>query len=303
MNVVELHDVSKSFGDVRAVKNLSVNVPERTIFGLIGPNGSGKTTTMRMMLGIILADAGSIRLMGSERKGSRRHDIGYLPEERGIYRKMTVRDLLHFFAELRSGNRSVDQVNYWLAKFDLLPWAGAKIESLSKGMTQKVQFIAAVIPRPTVLILDEPFAGLDPVNVEIIRDAILELRANGSSIILSTHDMNIAETLCETLCMISQGKKVLDGTPDSIRGQYGQDVLRVKTADGAAAVGGLPFLESVRDLGNAQEIRLQKDGDPQVILGELMRRTRIESFEITRPSLHDIFIRIVRGENGGVPDA
>jgi ABC-2 type transport system ATP-binding protein len=141
------------------------------------------------------------------------------------------------------------------------------------------------------------------VNVEIIRDAVLDLRAKGASIILSTHDMNIAETLCQALCMVSRGKKVLDGTPDSIRAQYGQDILRVKTADGAAVLEGLPFIESVRDLGNTQEFRLQKNGDPQAILGELMKRTRIQAFEVARPSLHDIFVRTVRGENGGHGDA
>jgi ABC-2 type transport system ATP-binding protein len=247
---------------------------------------------MRMIVGIFHPDAGSIEVLGKPMSTDRSGVVGYLPEERGIYRKMTVRSLLEFHGELRGGNRIGAQVDAWLKKFNLEQWASRPVETLSKGMTQKVQFIAAVVPAPRLLILDEPFSGLDPVSAQSIREAILELRRGGATVVLSTHDMGVAETMCDRIFMIFRGKKVLDGTLASIQEQYGTGMLRISTENGAACLDGIPGVEQVRDLGQIQELRLAKGSDPQGILRTLITRTRVTGFSITKPSLHDIFIRI-----------
>ncbi len=292
MDAIQIRDVCKTFSTVTAVEHLSLTVPEGSIYGFIGPNGSGKTTTMRMIVGIFHPDAGSIEVLGKPMSTDRSGLVGYLPEERGIYRKMTVRSLLEFHGELRGGSRIGAQVDAWLKKFNLEQWASRPVETLSKGMTQKVQFIAAVVPAPRLLILDEPFSGLDPVSAQSIREAILELRRGGATVVLSTHDMGVAETMCDRILMIFRGKKVLDGTLASIQEQYGTGMLRVSTENGAACLDGIPGVEHVRDLGQIQELRLAKSTDPQGILRALISRTRVTGFSITKPSLHDIFIRI-----------
>jgi ABC-2 type transport system ATP-binding protein len=274
------------------VDDLSLTVPPGSVYGFIGPNGSGKTTTMRMIVNIFYPDRGHIRLFGDRIPGSCPELIGYLPEERGLYPRMTVGSLLEFYGELRSGRSVAAEVSQWLEKLELSKWASHKVEALSKGMSQKVQLIAAVIPEPKLLILDEPFSGLDPVSADLIRAALLDLRRRGTTIILSTHDMNLAETMCDYICMIFQGRKVLDGTLASIQDQYGDDTIRVSSEGGGAALKDLDGVEQVRDLGHVQEIRLARGADPQDLLRALLGRTRITSFSIVKPSLHDIFVRI-----------
>jgi ABC-2 type transport system ATP-binding protein len=247
---------------------------------------------MRMIVNIFHPDSGEIRLFGERRLEPRSSDIGYLPEERGLYQKMAVRPLLEFYGELRAGRGVAAEVEGWLKKLDLTRWASHRIETLSKGMSQKVQFIAAVVPRPKLLILDEPFSGLDPVSADAIRAAILELRQSGVTVILSTHDMYVAETMCDYILMIYRGRKVLDGTLGEIQERYGDDTIRVSVEGGAAAVAGLTGVEQVRDLGRVQELRLARGADPQQALRELVSRARVNSFAVTRPSLHDIFVRI-----------
>jgi len=290
MNAVEIHDVTKTFDAVTAVDNLSLAVPEGSVYGFIGPNGSGKTTTMRMITGIFYPDRGAIRVFGRQMSGARSEMIGYLPEERGLYRKMEVRPLLEFYGELRGGRNVAAEVQAWLARLGLAQWASQKVEALSKGMSQKVQFIAAVVPEPKLLILDEPFSGLDPVSADAIREAVLDLRRRGATVILSTHDMNVAETLCDYIFMIFRGRKVLDGTLASIQEQYGNDTIRV-AAEGAA-VEDLPGVEKVRDFGHLQELRMSRGCDPQEVLRALVARARVTSFSVMKPSLHDIFVRI-----------
>lgn len=297
MDAIQIRDVTKTFGAVTAVDRLSLTVPEGSIYGFIGPNGSGKTTTMRMIVGIFHPDAGSIDVLGKPMSTDRSGLIGYLPEERGVYSKMTLRSLLEFHGELRGGANVGAQVDAWLKRFDLSQWASRPVEALSKGMTQKVQFIAAVLPAPRLLILDEPFSGLDPVSAQSIRDAILELRDRGSTVMLSTHDMGVAETMCDGIFMIFRGRKVLDGTLAAIQEQYGNDTLRVTAENGAACLDGIPGVDQVRDLGQIQELRLARDGDPQEILRKLVARTRVTGFSIAKPSLHDIFIRIAGPES------
>jgi len=284
--------VTRTFGSVTAVDDLSLTVPEGAIYGFIGPNGSGKTTTMRMIVNIFYPDSGEIRLFGDRRPETSTDLIGYLPEERGLYQKMTVQALLEFYGELRSGHNVKAEVTRWLEKLDLARRASDKTETLSKGMSQKVQFIATVIPEPKLLILDEPFSGLDPVSAEAIRAAILDLRRRGVTVILSTHDMYLAESLCDSILMIFRGRKVLDGTLASIQDQYGEDTIRVTAEGGIAGAQSLPGVEQIRDLGQVQELRLARGTDPQCALRALVAQVRVTSFSLKKPSLHDIFMRI-----------
>jgi ABC-2 type transport system ATP-binding protein len=287
---VEISNVTKTFQAVTAVDRLSLAIPEGSVYGFIGPNGSGKSTTMRMIANIFYPDSGTIRVFGQQRVGTRSAEIGYLPEERGVYRKMRVRALLEFHGELRGGRGVSAEVNAWLERLGLEDWADQKVETLSKGMSQKVQFIAAIIPEPKLLILDEPFTGLDPVSADSIRGAILEMRRRGSTVILSTHDMGVAESLCDSILMIFRGKKVLDGTLASIQSDYGSDTIRVELANGN--LGDLPGIEQIKDMGKVQELRMSEGCDPQQVLHALAARASITSFSIVQPSLHDIFVRI-----------
>lgn len=301
MDTVELTDVTRSFGPTVAVDNLSLRVPPGTIYGFIGPNGSGKTTTLRMILNILRPDRGCIRVFGSELRGSRSPRIGYLPEERGLYRRMKVRSLLRFHGELKTGRPVADEVEHWLRRLDLLEHAGKRVDALSKGTAQRVQFIAAVLGRPDLVILDEPFSGLDPVNAEVLRAAVLELRSRGATLILSTHDMTVAEQMCDAIFMIFRGRKVLDGPLHRIKQGYGSDTIRLRADLPGSALAGIPDVESVRDLGREQELRLAAGADPQAILKAVLRQGTVQRFEVTQPSLHDIFVRIAAPPNGDLP--
>jgi ABC-2 type transport system ATP-binding protein len=296
VDIIELSHITKSYDQHIAVDDLSLNVPKGSIYGFIGPNGSGKTTTIRMIMNILYPDSGIIRIYGKEHIGSHFDQIGYLPEERGLYRKMKVRELTGFYGELKHVKRPLKESDYWLEKFDLTKWAGKKVETLSKGMSQKVQFIITIINRPDIIILDEPFSGLDPVNAEIIKDIILELRNDGASIIFSTHDMTVAERMCDFIFMIYKGRKVLDGTLDSIQNIYGQDTIRIQTEGGKKVMNNIPGIEKINDFGQIQEIRMSSGSDPQIILKAIMEKSRIMKYEIASPSLNDIFIRIARPE-------
>jgi ABC-2 type transport system ATP-binding protein len=293
-NAIRLTDVTKRFSGVTAVDGLTLAVPEGSIYGFIGPNGSGKTTTLRMIMNILLPDQGGIEVLGSANTAAARDRVSYLPEERGLYKKMTVRRLLRYYGQLKG--RTIAEldpaIDDWTARMGMQGWGEKKIEALSKGMSQKVQFVASVITNPALLILDEPFSGLDPVNAEALKDAVLEMRRRGTTVVFSTHDMATAEKMCDRIFMIFRGKKVLDGTLEEIQAQYGFDTVRVRTALGTSALSGLPGVESVNDYGQLQEVRLS--GDPQKFLQQLAARTAVHHFDITRPSLHDIFVRIAR---------
>lgn len=291
---IRLSHVSKQFNGIPAVDGLTLAVPEGSIYGFIGPNGSGKTTTLRMIMHILLPDQGTIEVLGSADTGAARDRVSYLPEERGLYKKMPVRRLLRYYGQLKG--RTVAEldpvIDDWMARLGMQGWDAKKVEALSKGMSQKVQFVAAVISQPALLILDEPFSGLDPVNAESLKDAVLEMRRRGTTVVFSTHDMATAEKMCDRIFMIFRGRKVLDGTLDEIQAQYGLDTVRVRTAAGAAALQGLPEVRSVNDYGQLQEVQLS--ADPQRFLQALAARTAVYHFEVTRPSLHDIFVRIAR---------
>ena len=297
MIAVDIQGVTKRFGTHTAVDDLSLLLPAGTIYGFIGPNGSGKTTTLRMIMRILHPDEGTIRVFGEERYGAANDRVGYLPEERGLYKKMKVREILRFYAELKGFRDCKKSIDEWLERMALSEWANKKVDTLSKGMSQKVQFIATVIARPDLVLLDEPFSGLDPVNAVVIRDVVLDLKKRGATVLFSTHDMSVAEKMCDFIFMIYKGKKVLDGTLESIQDEFGSDTVRVRL-DGqlgaqSADVSGLPGVEQVADFGRWQELRLRPGQDPQQVLGALMGRGPVTHFELARPSLHDIFLRIV----------
>ncbi|MCA9136042.1 MAG: ATP-binding cassette domain-containing protein [Planctomycetales bacterium] len=297
LNVVTLSNVSKTYGKHLAVSDLSLAVPSQSMYGFIGPNGSGKTTTIRMILRIIHPDFGQIEVLGNRSAVAANDDVGYLPEERGLYKKFSVRRMLMYYAALKGMSRAAarNAIKQWLERFELSAWESKKIETLSKGMTQKVQFIASIIARPKLLILDEPFSGLDPVNTESIRSAILDLQKQGTTIIFSTHDMGVAEKMCDFVFMIYKGEKVLDGTLAEIRSTYGEDTIKLRWSGTADQLGSLSGVRRVIDMGAYQE--LQYDDDPQRLLQSLVAQGSVQHFEIAQPSLHDIFIRIAGPAN------
>jgi ABC-2 type transport system ATP-binding protein len=296
MHTVELERITKTFGATVAVDDLSLAVPQGSIYGFIGPNGSGKTTTLRMIMNIFYPDRGKILLFGGATKGAANERIGYLPEERGLYRGMSVREVLRFYGRLKCGKDLTGEVDRWLGKLGLGGSAHTKVGALSKGMSQKVQFLATVVAAPELIILDEPFSGLDPVNAEMIRDAILELRDRGATVIFSTHDMDMAERMCDFVFMIFKGRKVLDGTLSSIQDSYGTDTIRIRTENGFPPMSELAGIEEIRDFGNMKELRMSPSCDPRKVLGAVLARTNVLGFEIARPSLNDIFLRIARPE-------
>ncbi len=296
MSAVIIEHVSKNFGSHTAVDDLCLEVPKGSIYGFIGPNGSGKTTTLRMIMRILQPDAGVIRVLGRDQLAARwdlraLDRVAYLPEERGLYKQMKVRDVLRFYAELKGCRDCNPAIDHWLDRMGLAAWAGKKVEALSKGMAQKVQFIATVVAQPELILLDEPFSGLDPVNLDVLREAILGLRRDGATIIFSTHDMAMAEKMCDFIFMIYQGRKVLDGTLESIQDIYGSDTVHV-LLEGGGALEDLPGVARVSDLGRWQELRLSPGTDTQELLAQLMQRGRVRHFELARPTLHDIFVRI-----------
>jgi len=292
MFAVEIDRVTKTFGLHTAVADLSLQVPAGSIYGFIGPNGSGKTTTLRMIMRILHPDRGSIKVLGEQLLGAANDRIAYLPEERGLYKQMKVRDVLRFYAELKGCYHSGPLIDTWLERLELTPWAGKKVSALSKGMAQKVQFIATVIARPELVLLDEPFSGLDPVNADVLRDIILDLRRDRTTIIFSTHDMAVAEKMCDFIFMIYKGQKVLDGTLEAIQSAYGTDTVRVELEGFKGSLADLAGVVNVTDFGRCQDLRMARGTDPQQLLVRLMERGQVRRFEIMQPTLHDIFVRI-----------
>jgi len=296
MHAVEIENVTKTFGQHVAVGDLSLNVPGGSVYGFIGPNGSGKTTTLRMIMNIFYPDRGAIRVFGQPMTGVVSDRIGYLPEERGLYRKMKVRDVLKFYGELKSGRRVDDEVDRWLEKLELTAWANKKVDALSKGMSQKVQFIAAVCARPELLILDEPFSGLDPINMRLLRDLVREQHERGATILFSTHVMTQAEQLCQHIVMIHDGAKVLDDDMESIRNAHTVRSLWFEPLDPHADVARLGRLEGIGGVareGAAYALALADGTDPAVAMRDVLAAMPAARIELCRPSLEDVFVEIV----------
>jgi ABC-2 type transport system ATP-binding protein len=294
-NAIEARDIVKRYGDFTAVDHVSMDVPKGSIYGLLGPNGAGKSTTIRMLLRIILPDEGSIRVLGDDVANLDVDRIGYLPEERGLYKKMKVGDVLVFFAEIKGVARADARrrVGQWLERMGLAGWVHKPVDELSKGMQQKVQFIATLIHEPELLILDEPFSGLDPVNANVLKDVILEFHRKGHTIVFSTHMMEQVEKLCEHICLINKGRVVLSGTLASVKKQYGHNGVTVRFNGDGYFLSMLPQVASFQDHGNELFLRLRDGAAPASILDAARGRLEILRFEVAEPSVHDIFLERV----------
>ncbi len=299
-HAVTIDGVSKRYGRFLAVDDLNLEVPSGTIYGFLGPNGSGKSTTLRMIMRILLPDTGTITVLGRSALQSSDDRVGYLPEERGLYKKMRVGELLQFHASLKGCRLDRRELVPWLERFALDDWIDKRVEELSKGMAQKVQFLAAIVFRPELVILDEPFSGLDPINADAFSQAVLELKQRGTTVIFSTHDMATAEQMCDALLMIYRGQKVLDGTLEQIQRTYGDDTLRIRIRPRSESLSvsleALPGVVEVRDFGQSQELQLTPDASQDTLIRELLARGELLQFERIHPTLRDIFLRIAGPE-------
>ena len=301
---VLIRNVAKRYERHVAVDDLSLTVPRGMVYGLLGPNGAGKTTTIRMILNIIAPDEGEISVLGSPVSAMSIMDrVGYLPEERGLYKKMQVRQVLRFLAELKGVPARVadGRIDAWLERLGLVSemkdWGRAKVDELSRGMQQKVQFIGALVHEPDLVILDEPFSGLDPINAQALKDTVVELKRTGKTVIFSTHLMENAERMCDAVCIISNGVKVLDGTVAAVKEGYGNDRVAVVLGGGRGpgveprVLGDRSIVRTMSGLGRHREIELVDGTDPQLLLRRLVDEgASVERFEIVRPSLHEIFL-------------
>lgn len=295
MNALEVENITKKFGDFFAVKNLSFNIPEGAIYGLLGPNGAGKTTTIRMVMNIIIPDEGQIKVLDRKMDEAMKERIGYLPEDRGFYPKMKVGEHLLFLAELKGMAKvpARERIETWLKRMDLTDWKDKKVEELSRGMQQKLQFIATVIHQPDLIILDEPFSGLDPVNTKLLKDIMLEMKKEGRTVIFSTHRMEQVEMICDNICLINKAERVLEGNLSQIKKQYGKNTVVLDYEGEGGFIRHLPEIDKLDDYGKFMEIQLKEGADPQVLLPKLVGKIRVNKFEIREPTLNAIFIEKV----------
>ena len=292
MDAIVLENVTKAYDSVIAVNGVSLKVRAGAILGLLGPNGAGKTTTIRMIMNILVPDSGSIHVLGEPVSDSTRDKIGYLPEERGLYPRMKVLEIIVFLAALHGLTQAeaARRAKEWLDRLGLAEWSDKKLVDLSKGMQQKVQFITSVIHRPPLMILDEPFSGLDPVNAATIQEIMLDMRKQGSTIVLSTHRMEQVERLCDSICLIDKGRNVLDGDLRAIKQSYGKNTLHVEFS-GSDSFLNHPAIGETTRLITGIEAKLKPGADPQEILKAAVQAdARITRFELLEPSLSEIFI-------------
>lgn len=301
MSVVELKNVTKRFDQFVAVRDLSFEVRQGTIFGLLGPNGAGKTTTIRMIVNIFAPDEGDVLVMGKHVSPELQARIGYLPEERGLYKKMKIGEQLIFFAQLKglsSADASV-RVDQWLERLELSDWKNKKPTDLSKGMQQKVQFIASIIHDPDVMILDEPFSGLDPVSVNLLKGVILDLKERGKTVIFSTHQMEQVEQMCDDICLINHATRVLSGGLKEVKRRYGRNTV-ILDYEGPDSFLGDDLIKRHARFPNYSEILLNDGADAQEVLRRaLASGARVNRFELVEPSLNEIFIETVTGKAAG----
>ncbi len=292
---VEINHIAKSFGNTQAVADVSFAVEPGEIFGLLGPNGAGKTTSVRIMLDIFKPDHGQVSILGGAMSEQKKAQIGYMPEERGLYQDIALERCLIYLATLK-GLPEADarqRVNARLKQFDLAQHRTKKVKELSKGMQQKAQIISTVLHEPALIIMDEPFAALDPVNVQLIKDLLLDVRSQGASIILSTHQLHHAEELCDRLVLIDKGRVVLEGTLDDVRRQYAGHAVNVRSSEPLPAV---PGVVAVKPHNHAQQWTLAPGTTPQDVLKSLVAAdVPLEQFEVALPSLEEVFIRAVGG--------
>ena len=294
MTSLSLSGVSKAFDKAVAVDDLSFEVPPGCIYGLLGPNGAGKTTTIRMIVDIIRPDRGTIEVLGLAPVAAKSR-VGYMPEERGLYRKMTVLRTLEFFASLRGGSmpQARTAARQWLDRLGLADQAHRRAEELSKGMQQKLQLAVAAVGHQELLILDEPFAGLDPVNLDLVKGIIQDLRRDGRTIILSTHLMHEAQQLCEAILLINHGRAVFNGTLEQARAGWPSNIVAIQAESGDGKwIAGLPMVESMTGDRGQLEVRVRPGSDPQQLLAAMVGKVRIRSFQVKQPTLHEIFVQL-----------
>jgi ABC-2 type transport system ATP-binding protein len=295
INTLELRQVTKRYGKFVAVNELSLTIEKASVFGLLGPNGAGKTSTIRMMMGITMPDTGEVIVFGEPFRRAHLSRIGYLPEERGLYKKMKLVDQLVFLAELKgvSPAEAKKRSQSWCERLELTPWMEKKVEELSKGMQQKVQFIAAILHDPEFLILDEPFSGLDPANAVVLKDVLLEQKKAGKTILFSTHRMDQVERLCDSICLVNRGKAVLEGDLREIKSRFGHNHVQMQYDGDGDFLQHSHLVESFNNYGNYVEVRLVSGADPQELLKMAVARSRLSKFELMEPSLEEIFIDTV----------
>jgi ABC-2 type transport system ATP-binding protein len=298
---IRLSGINKAYSGHLAVQDLSLSVPRGGAFGLLGPNGAGKTTTLRMIMNVLAPDSGTIEILGQPASQGGRDRIGYMPEERGLYPRMVVEEQLLFFAELKGIPRreAARRVPPWLERMGLSDWRHRRLNELSKGMQQKAQFIATVLHDPEVLILDEPLSGLDPIGVNVMRDVFVDLRRRGKTVVLSSHQMETVERLCDAIALIDHGCKLLEGTVGEVKGRYGKNTLVLAYEGEGGFLSALAGVEKLTDFGRYVEVRMTPDADPQLILREAAARLRLSRFEIVEPSLRDIFVERVTAARPG----
>ncbi len=301
-SAIQLTNVSKAFGKFRAVDNLSLNVPKGAMFGLLGPNGAGKTTSIRMIMNITAPDTGDIRILGNPMDRAMQNRIGYLPEERGLYRKMKVIDHLYFLAAIKEVGReeAKKRIADWLDKMELGPWLNKKVDELSKGMQQKIQFIATIVHDPDILILDEPFSGLDPINVALMRDYFLEFRQRGKTIIFCTHVLEQAEKLCDEITLMARSRKILEGSIKELKHRYSQDLLRISMDASLEEVRVLSGVATVKAVDGTFVVGLNPGTDRREFLKRTLERYRIDAFSQKEPELEEIYLDAVK--SAGIED-
>jgi ABC-2 type transport system ATP-binding protein len=296
---VQLNGVRKCYDEFVAVDDLTLSIEPGGIYGLLGPNGAGKTSTIRMLMGITVPDSGQITVFGAPLGRAHMDQFGYLPEERGLYKKMKVLDHLVFLGQLKglSGTEAAKRANAWCERFEFSSWMEKKIEELSKGMQQKVQFIATILHDPRLVIMDEPFTGLDPANAVVLKDVLLEMAKSGKTILLSTHRMDQVERLCQSICLINHGRAVLEGDLNRIKAGYGRRNVQIKYDGDARFLQEKRLVQSFNDYGNYVEVRLAAGADSQELLRLATANARLDRFEVMEPSLEEIFIDVVGKSN------
>lgn len=290
---LRVENVTKRYGEFTAVEDLSFDIRAGKVFGFLGPNGAGKTTTIRMIVGITAPDTGKIELFGEKVSSAIQDKIGYLPEERGLYKKMKIFEQLRYFAALKDiPQKTADErIDFWLERFNLQEWKKKKANDLSKGMQQKIQFISTVLHEPDLLILDEPFSGLDPINVETLLEVIAELKANGKTIIFSTHLMETAEKLCDDIILMNKSRKVVGGKLRDVKASFGKNRIALRAIGGDEVLLDKTLIEKIERHADELEILLAENADAQKLLQKLIQSgAQITKFEMVEPSLNDIFI-------------
>jgi ABC-2 type transport system ATP-binding protein len=299
MDAIKIEQVTKAFEGHLAVDSLDLLIPRGSIFGLLGPNGAGKTTCIRMVMNILIPDTGRIEVLGERMNEQIKERIGYLPEERGLYPKMKVNEVLHYLASIKgvAAPTAKERTEQWLSRVGLTDWKDKKVEELSKGMQQKVQFVAALIHEPELLILDEPFSGLDPVNVDMLKEIILEQHEQGKTIVFSTHIMEQVEKLCEYICLINKGRKVLDGRLSDVKHSYGTNTIALEFDGDAPFLDDKALVERVDRYGNYAEVTLAEGVEPRQLLERAVASgCNLKRFQVMEPTLHNIFVNIVGRE-------